>query len=380
MTEEKMLDKLREEIIRAKTNKLYGSLYNELEADFTNISEIPFLRPHHLEERNWKSLSVDSGPRCVYFTSGTTSEPKAIYFGRESIEFTADYIAWFCKVENIAGNEKVVVLLDQSFWGSGYFTSLGHVKAGNTVIPIDADLPRETIQNIIELIKPSVISSTPSVLLELKKELRCPSLKIIETTGEIFDAATRAEIESFFHVEVFDAYGLTEGVVGVECTRHDGYHFQLDKLYLEIIDPESDKQMELGQRGELVMTVLWNAPFPIIRYRTGDICSISNQACECGLAFPRIWIHGRKEKYITLYESSEIPEKALEGLIYEYCNGIVKYETSVKVDGSSATLLIDIKGVCVDKMELRSRIINFNYDMRYLSKRDKLRIIINDHA
>lgn len=369
-----MSDKQLNNLIRnSKSTALYKELYKDIN-DTPIFSDLPFLQPSHLKQIGPEYFTNFNQALCVYFTSGTTSKPKAVYHSLQDIDYATDYVKWFCEIEGIAGNERVAVFMDQSFWGVGYFTLMGHVKAGNAVIPIDNDLPKEVIADLIRVSQPTVISSLPSVLIDFKDVLTCTSLKVIETTGELLTSEMRKEIEEHYNAEIYDAYGLTEGIVGVECSVHDGYHFNPDNVLLELIDTHTNDKGEYW--GELILTVLSISPVPIIRYKTGDMCTISYNKCLCGHPFPRIWIKGRKEHTILLAEGTQVPEKDIESIIFDVCGESVRHEISVAQSASRAVLEIALEKECAHADEIISRIQNLNYETLYLTKRNKLDIVV----
>lgn len=359
----------------AKKISHYRELYRGIGAS-CNFSKLPFLEESSLRTIDFDSILHKNTGVCVYFTSGTTSEPKALYNSINEIAHVTDYLKWFCEVEGIAGNERVAVLMGQSFWGAGYFTSQGHIKAGNAVTPIDTGLSKETVVDLLNAFKPTVISTTPSFLLGLKSLLPHMRLKLIETTGEVLDKHMRSQLKKHFHAEVFDAYGLTEGIIGTECRVHDGYHFLPKYVHLEIIHPETTLPLKDGVWGELAMTVLCRSIMPIIRYRTGDICKISHQPCSCGNQSPKIWIKGRKEKSIPLYEGAKVGLKELQKTISDIFGSSSPFDIETKADKNMSTLSITIENTDVNKIKLAKRaIININYETLYLHQAGKLRVV-----
>lgn len=371
-----MQDRIIRKIVnRVKHYEPYKSLYRNLKSEF-KISDLPLLSEKDIRKFDFEHIPSNSESVCVYFTTGTTSEPKAIYYNSEEIEYISDYIRWFCEMEGAIGGEKVAVLLDQSFWGVGYFTVEGHRKAGNVVVPIDSGLSQQTIVDLINIFQPTVISSIPSFLMGLKKLLPDTRVRLIETTGEIMDPEIRKELEEHFGAEIFDAYGLTEGVIGTECSAHDGYHFLPDKVFLEIIDLESDSIVGKDQWGELVMTTLCNAVMPMIRYRTGDICKITDQMCLCGSPYPRVWVRGRKKKTVPLYEGAKVGYKELQDVIFRVFDREDVPDFNVNNNERGTVIEIIARSIDGEKMRvLRSNIKNINYETLYLYQTGKLHIV-----
>jgi len=377
MTEDCTNDNILKGIIRqAKDNPIYKDIYaNVRETD--NIFQIPFLEEQHLQMIDTNDVSKFTEASCVHFTSGTTAEPKAFYRKQEEITYITDYIKELCKIENIAGGERVAVLLGQSFWGAGYYTTEGHVKAGNIVTAIDTGLTIESIVQLLQSFKPTVISSTPSFLASLKGKISNLNLKILETTGELLDNQTRRDLETSFKTKIFDAYGLTEGVIGTECSEHDGYHFLPSKLYLEIINPKTEELLKEDTWGELVMTVLCDSIMPIIRYKTKDICKISTALCPCGYQSPRIWIKGRKEKFVSLYEGAKVAYTAISKTLEEIYGSAMTFSLEIKNNDKMSMMYINLINADPVKDEFaKAKIASLNYETLYLTSAGKLHIIL----
>lgn len=377
MTDANLLDDVtRTNIANARKRGLYFNLYKNLGNKYS-YTQIPFLEKNHILDPDIPAKIKGSG--CVYFTSGTTSHPKSLYYSVEELEYLQKYIKWFCQMEKIAGREKVAVLLGQSFWGVGYITVQGHILSGNEVTPIDTGLSENSIIEILNQYQPTVISSYASFLLKIiKGGLKLNSLKLIETTGEMLDHNTRTLLEKGYHAPIFDAYGLTEGIIGIECISHDGYHFRSDFVRLEIIDPISCKPVKDDSWGELVLTVLCKSLMPIIRYRTGDICKISTKPCSCGNKNPRIWLQGRRmEKILLLYDGVKIFQSDIEKVLFTHFKKNLSYTLNNKTTSSGTTLTITVNSSDKHKiLAAKEKIEKLNYEMIYLLNMKKLKIIL----
>ena len=101
----------------------------------------------------------------------------------------------------------------------------------------------------------------------------------------------RQSIEKSLGIKAYDIYGLTEisgPGVSFECEAQTGMHINEDHFYVEVIDPDTGEPLEEGQKGELVFTSLDKEGFPLLRYRTKDICILSRKKCSCGRTFVRM--------------------------------------------------------------------------------------------
>ena len=95
----------------------------------------------------------------------------------------------------------------------------------------------------------------------------------------------RRDIENALGIKAYDIYGLTETSgpgVAFECEEQTGMHINEDHFYAEIIDPDTGEVLPEGSKGELVFTALDKEAFPLLRYRTRDICVLSRKKCSCG--------------------------------------------------------------------------------------------------
>ncbi len=142
--------------------------------------------------------------------------------------------------------------------------------------------------------KPSSMSRLVDYIEELNTDRRFPIRpKAILTAAEQLTEQTRQKLKTAFHCDVFDSYNSTEaGMIGCECRYHDGLHFEDDDIVVEVIT--DGRRVDPGERGEIVVTDLTNRAMPMLRYRTGDIGSVSYEPCDCGRLYPRIMkIEGR---------------------------------------------------------------------------------------
>ena len=111
-------------------------------------------------------------------------------------------------------------------------------------------------------------------------------LQCIITTSEVLAATQRRLIEDTFSTKVFNEYGSGElGSIAHEC--EDGsLHVSAENMIVEVVS--GNRPSQPGEVGELVITELNNYATPLIRYRTGDFASLSNNPCKCGRILPVI--------------------------------------------------------------------------------------------
>lgn len=366
-----MDERIKKAIDYIKGSGIYGDLYRHVSPD-SKFSELPFLDSSYI-----KDTKIDNdNSYTTYFSSGTTSKPKALVYTKNDLKIINNYLKWFNKVEGIKNKERVMVFMDQFFWGIGYLTYCGHVFAGNCVIPVDTDLPKSTLKLIVESTKPTVISSLPSMLVQNKEVLACNSINLIETTGETLSSEERKIIQDSYHAEVYDSYGLTESLIGVECSEHNGYHYLEAYTKLDIIDGRGNFLPADGV-GELVVTSFFHELMPIIKYRTGDRCCRISQPCKCGLSSPRVRLLGRIERGYELDEGYEFLHKDLLHIVRSVDTSIEIRDVFVKKKPGIYDLVINLsKSDDSQKDEIKQKIASFNQEIAFMVKREKLKICI----
>ena len=147
----------------------------------------------------------------------------------------------------------------------------------------------------IEDLSATIICCTPSYAAYIGESFRDKGYKPedIPLKAGIFGAEPwtqemRETIEGLLGIKAYDIYGLTEisgPGVSFECEEQTGMHICEDHFYAEIINPDTGEVLPEGEIGELVFTCLDKEAFPLIRYRTRDLCVLSRKPCSCGRTF-----------------------------------------------------------------------------------------------
>ena len=138
----------------------------------------------------------------------------------------------------------------------------------------------------------TILCCTPSYAAYLGESIKEMGIKPedLDLKAGIFGAEPwteemRRDIEKTLGIKAYDIFGLTESTgpgVAFECEEQSGMHINEDHFLAEIIDPETGEVLPEGAKGELVFTNLDKEGFPLIRYRTRDICILSRKKCSCG--------------------------------------------------------------------------------------------------
>ncbi|WP_202079483.1 phenylacetate--CoA ligase PaaK [Caldalkalibacillus salinus] len=259
-----------------------------------DLQRLPFTQKHHLREHYPFDLIATPIEEVVRFhgSSGTSGKPTVVAYTQQDIDHWADIVA---RCIYMAGGRPGDIL--HNAYGYGLFTGglglhYGSERLGCATVPISGGNTSRQI-TLIQDFKPRVICATPSYLLNIGETMKemaidptTTSLKYAILGAEPWSEEMRDYIEQLFDIKALDIYGLSEIIgpgVAMECPEgQDGLHIAEDHFLVEVIDPETLQPVAEGEDGELVFTSLTKEALPIIRYRTGDIASITREQCVCG--------------------------------------------------------------------------------------------------
>ena len=118
----------------------------------------------------------------------------------------------------------------------------------------------------------------------------------------------RGLIESVFGAEVLDKCGSRECCdLACECPHHHGLHVSAPNAFSEIVDEQGDPTPP-GVPGRVLVTLLNNRSFPLIRYEIGDLAAAASPGnCPCGSPFPRIQqLCGRQDDLLTTEDGTSV--------------------------------------------------------------------------
>ncbi|MBK5291189.1 MAG: phenylacetate--CoA ligase family protein [Acidobacteriia bacterium] len=146
----------------------------------------------------------------------------------------------------------------------------------------------------MEQFRPDLIQAYASSIFLLARYLReegirpgYPRVSIITAAEKLFPHM-RQEIEEVFGVPVFDRYGSREvSAMAAECACHDGLHIQMPGYIMETIHPQTGRVVE-EEPGEIAITALANYAMPFVRYRIGDMGTLTRKVCSCGRTLYRL--------------------------------------------------------------------------------------------
>ena len=258
-----------------------------------DLYKLPFLTKADLRDAYPYGLLAKPLDDCVRIqsTSGTTGRRVVAFYTQNDIDLWEDCCA---RAIVAAGGTKKDVC--QVAYGYGLFTggpglNGGSHKVGCLTLPMSSGNTERQIQFMTDL-GATILCCTPSyaayIAETLKEQGYNPediSLKAGIFGAEPWTEEMRRGIEEALGIKAYDIYGLTETTgpgVSFECSEQTGMHVNEDHFYAEIIDPDTGEVLPEGSKGELVFTSLDKEAFPLLRYRTRDICVLSRKKCSCG--------------------------------------------------------------------------------------------------
>lgn len=257
-----------------------------------DLHKLPFLSKADLRDAYPYGLLAAPLKDCVRIqsTSGTTGRRVVAFYTQHDIDLWEDCCA---RAIVAAGgtNEDVV----QIAYGYGLFTGGaglhgGSHKVGSLTLPMSSGNTDRQLQFMIDL-QSTILCCTPSYAAYLAESIHERGLRDkIKLKAGIFGAEAwsekmRQEIQNQLGIKAYDIYGLTEisgPGVAFECSAQTGMHINEDHFIAEIIDPDTGEVLPDGTQGELVFTSITKEAFPLIRYRTRDICVLTREKCSCG--------------------------------------------------------------------------------------------------
>ena len=338
-----------------------------------DLSKLPFSYKSDL--RDYYPYGLFAEPleniRRVHASSGTTGKRIVVGYTDNDLDMWADCIARMLTAIGITNKDIFQVSFGYGLFTGGFGLHAGVEKIGATVIPMSSGNTALQIQTMIDF-KATAICCTPSYAMYLAEEIEKMgvkdqlSLKVGIFGAEPWSDSMRHEIESKLGIKAYDIYGLSEILgpgVSCECEYQCGMHVWEDNFIPEIIDPETLEVMPEGEWGELVFTTITKEGFPIIRYRTRDICSLNFEPCKCGRTHVRMRKpSGRSDDMLIVRGVNVFPSQIEEVLLSLDGNNITP-NYLIRIDRVNNTDTFDVDVEMSESM--------FTDDVKSISKIEK---------
>ena len=258
-----------------------------------DLHKLPFLTKADLRDAYPYGLLGADLKDCVriHSTSGTTGRRVVAFYTQNDIDMWDDCCARAITAAGGTNEDVCQVAYGYGLFTGGFGLNGGSQKVGCLTLPMSSGNTERQIQFMQDL-HSTIICCTPSYAAYIGETVKEMGLKPedLDLKAGIFGAEPwteemRRDIEKSLGIKAYDIYGLTESTgpgVAFECEEQTGMHINEDHFLAEIIDPETGEVLPEGSKGELVFTNLDKEGFPLLRYRTRDICILSRKKCSCG--------------------------------------------------------------------------------------------------
>ena len=257
-----------------------------------DVSKLPFLCKDDLRETYPDGLLAVPKKEVVriHSTSGTTGKRVIAYYTRDDLNLWSDCLARAFTAAGVTPEDVCQISYGYGLFTGGMGVQDGAQKLGCMTVPMSTGSTERQMQ-FMEDLGATVLCCTPSYAAYLGEYAAEHGLtdrlklRVGVFGAEAWSEEMRQEIQNALHIKAYDIYGLTElsgPGVAYECSAQNGMHINEDHFLAEIIDPDTGEVLPEGSRGELVFTSLDKQAFPLLRYRTKDICVLTREKCSCG--------------------------------------------------------------------------------------------------
>ena len=258
-----------------------------------DIKKLPFLTKADLREAYPYGLLGTDLKNCVriHSTSGTTGKRVVAFYTQHDVDLWNDCCARAIVAAGGSSEDVCQVAYGYGLFTGGFGLHGGSEKVGCLTLPMSSGNTDRQIQFMMDL-GATILCCTPSYAAYIGETLAEKGYKPSDNKlkagifgAEPWTEEMRHSIEESLGIKAYDIYGLTETSgpgVAFECCAQTGMHINEDHFYAEIIDPETGEVLPEGSKGELVFTSLDKESFPLLRYRTRDICVLTRETCACG--------------------------------------------------------------------------------------------------
>jgi phenylacetate-CoA ligase len=261
-----------------------------------DLHKLPFLSKDDLRDAYPYGLLGKPLKECVemHSTSGTTGKRVVALYTKHDLDLWHECCARALVAAGATPDDVVQVAYGYGLFTGGAGLDGGSHKVGCMTVPASSGNTDRQIMFINDL-NATILCCTPSYaayLGERFKELGYGPDDIPLKAGifgaEAWSEEMRRDIEKNLGLKAYDIYGLTElsgPGVSFECSEQSGMHINEDHFIAEIVDPKTLEPLPEGEQGELVFTAVDKEAFPMVRYRTKDICKLIRGKCSCGRTF-----------------------------------------------------------------------------------------------
>ncbi|MFG2631366.1 phenylacetate--CoA ligase family protein [Streptomyces sp. NPDC048473] len=285
----------------------------------------------------------------VHESSGTTGEPTPAYFTQGDIDEWLERMLF----NGVALTERDVVLVKTpySMLTTAHQMHGAAQRAGATVVPAGNRTELMPYSRALRLLRDYRVTVAYCMPVELMLFARraldagldpaedFPDLRAAVVNGEVLSPAKKRFLEELWSITLFPDYGSTETTTLGGACAYGTLHLWSDRFRFEVLDMASGRCTPHGT-GELVVTSYHRRAMPIVRYRMGDIVTVTDASCPCGSDRPQVRVHGREADRFTV-RGRELFPIDVEDVVYGALYGCEPVFWSGEVDGDRLTLELE---------------------------------------
>jgi phenylacetate-CoA ligase len=288
--------------------------------DLDDLKKLPFTCSRDLSEAYpYDLFAVPLREVVRVHTSSGTSKPVVVGYTRQDLRHWSQLVARMLSAGGVTADDVVQVTLNYGLLTGGLGLHYGAELIGASVLPTSVGRTERQV-TIMKDYRTTALVATPSYALVIADRMekmgidaKTLTLRYAMLAGEPWTEDMRREIEDRLFVKATDNYGLSEimgpGVAG-ECLYQKGMHLNEDHFAAEVVEPKTNEHLGAGEVGELIITTLTKEAFPLIRFRTGDVCSFDYGPCQCGRTLGRMSrVLGRTDQVIIVKGINIIPSR-----------------------------------------------------------------------
>ena len=349
----------RPELERLQRDRLRERFGVELEA----LPEQPFRVKSELRDAYPFGLLQVPLVECVriHASSGTRGKATIVAYTSADLAAWADCCARALAAAGAGPGTVVHVAYGYGLFTGGLGLHYGAERLGCTVVPASGgNTPRQA--QLLEDLGAEILCCTPSYALAIADHVAEPArlgLRAGVFGAEPWTEGLREAIEAALGLDALDIYGLSEVMgpgVSAECLEsRDGAHVNEDHFLVEVVDPESGRPLPDGEVGELVFSTLTKQALPLLRYRTGDLASLTRETCACGRTFVRMSrVLGRTDDMLIIRGVNVFPSE-IERALLSIPELTPHYQLVVERPGHLDELTVQVEGT-VDPAAVRKQL------------------------
>jgi phenylacetate-CoA ligase len=333
------LERLQSTLNRAYKNvPFYRNCLGEACVDPSSVRSLADLSRLPLTSRGDLSLNYPYGLFAVplkdivriHTATGTGSNPTVSGYTNTDLGNWTEMVARTLTAAGVCAEDIMQICFDPGLanWAREFMRGAEAIRA--SVIPMTTlEIPKQLM--VMNDYKTSALVTTPSYARQLVREMtrlsvnpHSLSIRRALLLGEFLSHSGRTSLEGALHIQIQTAYGLSEVPgpgIAFECRERKGLHLNEDHFIAEIIDPEREEILSPGETGELVLTSLTARAFPLIRFRTGDLASLSVEQCSCTRTLARLEsVQGRADRLVVI-RGIKLHPQLIQSVMSRVCQG-----------------------------------------------------------